>query len=246
MPPRQSQRAPSRGTIASRRPRWLQDGPRRPKMPPRALPRAPREAKIIVLRSHCFSMLLGFWGSRLFGFPALQDGGIIGAQDRPEAARGPLGGPGWPQDGPRGAQEGRASKTFWGLWPVSGSATPLAPATPAPLLSLKPGLRLSRIVRILSSFRLLLNLHFPPRRSLLSHSGNAFPIAPELVSSPAFLFPQRVPLPARHMAAAAAREPRRSPKHRAKPPHETPHETPRETPHETPRSTSYESHQEIQ
>ena len=115
---------------------------------------------------------------------------------------------------------------------MSGSATPLAPATPAPLLSLKPGLRLSRIVRILSSFRLLLNLHFPPRRSLLSHSGNAFPIAPELVSSPAFLFPQRVPLPARHMAAAAAREPRRSPKHRAKPPHETPHETPRETPHE--------------
>eukprot|EP00959_Pyramimonas_sp_CCMP1952_P082293 1719392-Pyramimonas_sp.AAC.1 len=49
-----------------------------PKRPPRALPRRPQEAQI-------FDFLLffaEFGGSPLFGFPTLQDGGLLGVRGR--------------------------------------------------------------------------------------------------------------------------------------------------------------------
>eukprot|EP00959_Pyramimonas_sp_CCMP1952_P316081 6615412-Pyramimonas_sp.AAC.1 len=51
---------------------------RAPKRPPRALPRRPPEAKIIE-----FLLVIGeFGGSPLFGFPTLQDGGLLGVRSR--------------------------------------------------------------------------------------------------------------------------------------------------------------------
>ena len=55
--------------------------PKRPERPPKALPRGPQDAKInfpIAFES--------FWGSRVFGFPTLQDG-PRGPQDRPKTAQ---------------------------------------------------------------------------------------------------------------------------------------------------------------
>ena len=86
-------------------PRWPPDGLGGLQDAPRGLPRRPREANI-----SAFSLAFeGFWGSRVFGFPTLQD--------RPEAPkiapgrpkrppRRPQDGLRGPQDGPRGAQEG--------------------------------------------------------------------------------------------------------------------------------------------
>eukprot|EP00959_Pyramimonas_sp_CCMP1952_P047919 1000367-Pyramimonas_sp.AAC.1 len=53
-----------------------------PKRPPRALPRRPQEAKIID-----FLLVFGeLWGSPLFGFPTIQDGGLLGVQSRLEGS----------------------------------------------------------------------------------------------------------------------------------------------------------------